>query len=54
MEKRDGRVMGDGLKDAAHMMQDIPYPNPLPKEIEGFHAYLIDSGHGILCISDVF
>lgn len=42
------------LQDVAFMVQDIPYPRPLPAEIAHLHAYVIDGGHCILAVPTVF
>ena len=42
--------MRKSLMDIAHMVRPIPYPKPLPEELEHLHCYLVDCGHNILCV----
>lgn len=43
-------VLRKSLEDIAHMVINIPYPKPLPKELLEYHYYLLDAGHSIMCI----
>ena len=45
--------MRKSLQDIKHMVRDIPYPQPLPPEIEPYHVYLADAGHSILCVLEM-
>lgn len=42
--------MRKSLQDIAHMVQRRPYPGQLPKELQPYHCYLLDSGHSIICV----
>lgn len=43
-------MMRKSLQDIKHMVQIKLYPKRLPDELIPYHAYLIDSGHSILCV----
>ena len=38
------------LQDISHMLRDKEYPGVLPDELKPLHAYIVDSGHVIMCI----
>lgn len=46
--------MRRSLQDIAAMVQDIPYPKPLPPEIAPLHAYVLDGGHCLMCVPKAF
>lgn len=47
-------MMRESIKDIASMVRPIPYPAKLPDGIEHLHCYLVDSGHCILAVPEVF
>lgn len=46
--------MRKSLADIQHMVRNIPYPHPLPDDIAHLHTYVIDQGHCILSVPQVF
>ena len=42
------------LLDTAHMVKDVPYKKPLPIALIPLHAYVIDTGHCIMSVPEVF
>jgi hypothetical protein len=42
--------MRKSLKDIKHIVFKKPYDDIIPKELESYHYYIIDSGHSIMCI----
>jgi hypothetical protein len=45
--------MRKSLQNIAHMVQKRSYPGTLPKELEFYHYYILDSGHSIMCVLEV-
>lgn len=41
------------LEDIAFAVRDVPYPRPLPKDVEHLHCYVTDQGHCLLAIPEV-
>ena len=46
--------MRKSLLDIAAAVRDVPYPRPLPDTIQHLHCYVLDSGHCILAVPEVF
>ncbi|MCY9746371.1 hypothetical protein [Paenibacillus larvae] len=40
------------LSTIEHMVRDMDYPG-LPKELEPYHAYLLDGGHSIMAVLEM-
>lgn len=49
-----GKELRRSLKDIAHMVRNYPYPGELPEELENLHYYILDGGHCIVVIPEVF
>lgn len=42
--------MRKSLEDIMHMVSKKPYHKVMPKELEPYHYFLLDSGHCIMCV----